>query len=373
MSAKQTSMAKVSITKVKNEDIESAVQVGLDSVGINLNDIKSVLIKPNFLNDLPAKTGVTTDIKVLEALIKILKAKGIENITIGEKSGFKDTDKVFEKLGVDALKSQGVKILNFDKDEYIEVNFPEASILKQFHLPKAALEADLIISVPKIKTHAATTVTINIKNLFGFLKTTERKRAHVLGLSESLVDLYHYLLKQNKKMISVVDGIYGLSGPLGPSIGKAIKMGLIVCGDNLLATDKVCTRLMRYNPEKVKHIVLAGKIDNSGKIRILGEEIEAVSRKFDMPNNLSKIFSALEERAFNKHPFVLNPQNCTGCKECMNACPVGAINVLEKGKIIFDNKKCIDCLCCVEMCKNGVLSHKYSFPISVICKLLRGE
>lgn len=359
-------MANVSITKVENEDVCNAVKKGLEQIGFDITGIKSVLIKPNFLNDLDSRHGVTTDIRIIEALVKILKEKGVEKITIGEKTGAGSTTELFKKLGVDALEKQDVKLIDFDKDEYVKVELPNGMVLKEFRLPKSVLEADLIISAAKIKTHALTTVTLSIKNLFGFLKTSDRKKSHVLGLSEALVDIYSYLLSNKKKIIAVVDGIYALSGPLGPSIGKPIKMDLIVCGDNLVATDKVCTRLMRYNPEKVRHIVLAEKLGDIGDINVLGEKIDKVSTKFSMPSSLSPILERWLSKPFKKKPYMAFPEKCTACKKCMQACPMNAIVILEKGKAKIDRKKCISCLCCVEMCENGALKYRMSFPFDLL-------
>ncbi|OFV68326.1 MAG: protein containing DUF362 [Candidatus Syntrophoarchaeum caldarius] len=158
----------VYITKVQNEDVYSALKLSIDEILTEafLSGIEKVLIKPNFLNSSSAETGVTTDLRIIEGLIEILKEKGIKEIYVGEAS-FEKTQRVFESLDVYNLEQDGVKVVNFEEDEWIVVESPLKLALKHFHLPKTVMDCDLIINVAKMKTHSETGVSLGIKNLLG--------------------------------------------------------------------------------------------------------------------------------------------------------------------------------------------------------------
>jgi len=236
---------------------------------------KPVLIKPNYLNAKHPSTGITTDSRVIEGVVKFLKQHHVKDVIIGEGSGFADTFKAFQVAGVDAVAEKwNVKLVDLNKDEFIEVKPANPLALKKVKIAKTALEST-IISVPKLKPHRLASVTLSLKNIVGAV--TPKGSIHN-PLSEKIVDLAS-IIKPN---IAVIDGI--IAGEGHEASGNPVEMNLVIAGTDPVAVDAVGAAVMDIPPEKVKHLRLAeerglGTCDLK-KIEILGEPIEKVKKKF---------------------------------------------------------------------------------------------
>lgn len=240
-----------------------------------LTDGKPVLIKPNYLNASHPSTGITTDSRVIEGVIKFLKHQEVQEIIIGEGSGFSDTFEPYRVAGVDTVADRwNVKLVDLNKDDYVEVHPPDPLSLKKVKVAKTALEST-IISVPKLKLHRIAGVSLGIKNMMGAMKPKGSMHTH---LSSNIADLASIITPK----ISVIDGI--IAGEGHESSGNPVEMNLIIAGTDPVAVDSVGAAVMMMPPEDVKHLSLAEKkglgINNLNQIEILGEPIEKVRRKF---------------------------------------------------------------------------------------------
>jgi len=271
-------MSRVAIVK-GTDPVETTVKalemVGAD-VDIALSGKKPILIKPNYLNSKHPSTGVTTDSRVIEGLVKFLRGRRIKEIVIGEGSGFADTFEAFKAAGVDTVAERwGVKLVDLNKDEFIEVNPPHPLSLGKVRVAKTALEST-IISVPKLKLHRFTKVTLSLKNMMG--ASASKGTMHMGSLSKNIVDLASVL----RPSLSVVDGI--IAGEGHESSGKPVEMNLVIAGTDPVAVDAVGAAVMGISPREVKHLLLAERKGlgtcNLEQIIILGEPIEKVKRKF---------------------------------------------------------------------------------------------
>ncbi|MEW5759375.1 MAG: DUF362 domain-containing protein [Candidatus Thermoplasmatota archaeon] len=355
----------VYISKVQNGNTYKAVEICFNEIATDnfLKDVRKVLIKPNFVNASPADTGVTTDPRIIKALIKILKEKGIEEVIVGE-SSLSNTKEVFKSLNLYELEKFGAKVVNFDDDEWIRVDSPLQLALKKFRVAKKVFDCDLFISVAKMKTHSDTHVTLSIKNVLGTIPKIDRKACHIIDINKAIVDVFAYIIK-NKKFLSFIDGIYALEGKLGPTTGKPVKMDLVIASSDAVAADATCVEIMDYDINKVEHILLSNKF-GFGKIEdreIIGEKIENIKRKFEMPVFLPKqklpILSLIMEKTFKRKPYLKNREKCIGCKCCLEACPKDAI-FMKNGIIKIRYKNCISCLVCCEACIEGALDYELS-------------
>nr|NIU38928.1 DUF362 domain-containing protein [Candidatus Bathyarchaeota archaeon]NIW10469.1 DUF362 domain-containing protein [Gammaproteobacteria bacterium] len=237
---------------------------------------KPILIKPNYINSRHPSTGITTDSRVIEGIVKFLRERKIEEIIIGEGSGWADTFQAFKVAGVDAVAERwGVKLVDLNKDEFVEVNPPNPLSLKKVRIAKTALEST-IISVPKLKPHRIATVTLSLKNMMGALAS--KGSMHKGRLSQNIADLASIL----KPSISVVDGI--IAGEGHETSGNPVEMNLVIAGTDPVAVDAVGAAVMGIPPTDVKHLLLAEKKGlgtcNLEEITVLGEPIEKVKRKF---------------------------------------------------------------------------------------------
>jgi len=272
-------MSRVAIIK-GTDPIETTVKA-LDTiqpdVGSVLSRKKPILIKPNYINPKHPSTGITTDSRVIEGVVKFLRERNIGDIIIGEGSGFGDAFQAFRIAGVDAVAERwGVRLIDLNEDEFIEVNPPDPLSLRNVRIAKTSLEST-IISVPKLKPHRIATVTLSLKNMMGALAS--KGSMHMgTSLSENIADLASVL----RPSIAVIDGI--IAGEGHETSENPVEMNLVIAGTDPVAVDAVGAALMGIPPTDVKHLLLAEKKGlgtcHLEEITVLGEPIEKVKRKF---------------------------------------------------------------------------------------------
>ena len=239
---------------------------------------KQILIKPNYINSKHPSTGITTDSRVIEGVVKFLKAGGTaSDVVVGEGSGFADTFQAFKIAGVDAVADRwGVKLVDLNKDEFVEAHVPNPLNLKKVRVAKTALES-IIVSVPKLKPHRIATVTLSLKNMMGAL-ASKGSMHRGTSLSENIADLTSVL----KPSLAVIDGI--IAGEGHETSGNPVPMNLVIAGTDPVAVDAIGAAVMDISPEDVKHLQLAEKKGlgtcQLANITVLGEPVEAVKRKF---------------------------------------------------------------------------------------------
>ncbi len=259
-------------TKPLDVTVEALEMINADDV---LPAEKPVLIKPNYINAKHPSTGITTDSRVIEGVIKFLKQHKVKNLVIGEGSGFADTFEAFRIAGVDAVADRwGVRLIDLNEDELVEVSPPNPLALKKVKIAKTALEST-IISVPKLKLHRIAKVTLSIKNMIGTIAPKGTIHNH---LSEKIADLASIL----KPTVAVVDGI--IAGEGHETSGNPVEMNLVLAGTDPVAVDAVGAAVMGVPPDTVKHLCLAEQKGlgtcNLKKITVVGEPINKVRRKF---------------------------------------------------------------------------------------------
>ncbi|MEM2027018.1 MAG: DUF362 domain-containing protein [Candidatus Bathyarchaeia archaeon] len=241
-----------------------------------LSNEKQILIKPNYITAHHPSTGVTTDGRVIEGIVRFLKERGIGNIIVGEGSGLANTLEAFRVAGLDKIGEKwNIKLMDLNKDDFIEVYPPNPLALRKVRVAKTALEST-IISVPKLKVHRLTTVTLGLKNMMGALAS--KGSMHNGRLNENIADLASIL----KPSLTVIDGI--VAGEGHEVSGSPVEMNLVIAGTDPVAVDAVGAAVMGISPTEVKHLVLAEKkglgtcrLEN---IEVIGEPVERVKRKF---------------------------------------------------------------------------------------------
>jgi len=268
-------MPRVAIVKGTNPQDMTVKALEMTSAHEVLPKGKPVLIKPNYINARHPSTGITTDGRVVEGVVKFLKQHRVKDVIIGEGSGFGDTFEAFQVAGVDAVAEKwNVKLVDLNKDEFVEVKPTNPLALKKVKIAKTALES-VIISVPKLKPHRLAGVTLSLKNMMGAV--TPKGSIHH-PLSEKIVDLASIV----KPSIAVIDGI--IAGEGYETSGNPVEMNLVIAGTDPVAVDAVGAAVMGIPPEKVKHLRLAEERElgtcDLKRVEILGEPIEKVKKKF---------------------------------------------------------------------------------------------
>lgn len=294
-------MHKAIVAIVKDENIYNATLKALNLIKASklLSDNDKVLIKPNYILAKRPETGITTDPRVVEAIVDYLQQLGIDNITVGEGGRSESTaDDAFKLVGLTEIANKKkFKLINLNKDEGVEVNI-QNSLLKKVNIAKTFFENNCVISVPKLKVHGDAGVTLGMKNLIGFVLPKGNMHNH---LHEKIADLARYI----KPRITVIDGYIG--GELSEISGNPVKVGVIIASNDIVATDAVGAAVMGIDPLSINHIKLAdelglgiGKLEN---IEIIGEPLENVMKPFRFSSvpvrALRTLFSYSREKVRN--------------------------------------------------------------------------
>jgi uncharacterized protein (DUF362 family) len=254
---------------------------------------KKILIKPNAARSAYPGSGVTTHPLVVKATINHLKEKGADRIVIGESCIF--GVKAKEAFGMTGMKEvcekEKVQLIDFDQVDPVDLTIPGGKVIRKIKVPSILKEFDFIISIPVMKTHMHTQVTLSIKNMKGCLWRREKVRLHQLRCKKEITRGYKELDIAISEMATVlfphfaiIDGTVGMEG-MGPAYGKMKEVGIIVVGHNALSADAVASRLMGFDPEGVPHLKLSAE-KGLGEIEIERISIEPRdSLKWEIPFN----------------------------------------------------------------------------------------
>ncbi|MGD0338339.1 MAG: DUF362 domain-containing protein [Bacteroidota bacterium] len=297
-------MGQVSIAKVKN-DIRQSVISCFDNIGGLQSYLKPedhVLLKPNING-----TEAVTNIKLVEALLVLLKDIGIKQIVIAE-STFGDakmTDLCFSKTGYsDLAKKHQTKLINLNKSRKVKVKVQNPLVVNEVSIAEDVFEASVIINIPVMKVHYATAITLSLKNLKGFLVGDEKRRFHEIGLDKAIVDLNNAIAPT----LNLIDCTTCME-KMGPRGGDTVNLNLLVAGCNRGEVDYVGSQIMGFALNEVKHLqyFIESKGLKIDDIVIMGEKLKDVRRPFvkvSMNNSIPKSFQIY---------------NTNACSSCMNA------------------------------------------------------
>ncbi len=264
-----------------SEDLGARIYEGLRTSGLDVRG-KRVLLKPNLV-EFDSATVINTDAAVLAGALEAFERMGAAEVRIGEGPGHRrDT---FD-LATEAQYS--TRVPRF-LDRFVDLNRDDVSAVRgfaneaEFYFPNTALAADLIVSVAKMKTHHWAGVTLSMKNLFGLVPGAvygwPKNKLHYIGIQDSIVALN----RQFRNTFAIVDGIVGMEGN-GPIQGTPKHAGVLVMGQDLIAVDATCCRIMGVNPLHVEYLTMAASLGHVGVDRIeqRGETVETVKTPWQM-------------------------------------------------------------------------------------------
>ncbi len=367
-------MAKVSIVKCENYEhieVKTAILKSLELIGGIEKLVKpgdTVLLKVNAIAGFPPGRAATTHPAVVGAMVEIVKeAGGIP--WVGDSSGaYGFTAQSLRLSGIEkACEDFGGKLINFESTGtyHVKVN---GKILNALNIAKPVIDCDVLVSMPKMKTHMLTKYTGAVKNFYGVIPGGGKAAIHRQApteesLSQAVVDIYSAL----KPELAVMDGIVGMEGD-GATNGTPIASGVILSSTDCVALDAVASEVMGFSNRDILTTSIAherglgvGELD---KIEVVGEKINDVRMEFKkasrtyykLPTFLGKF---VFRNAENMSKVEISGEDCKRCKICLESCPVLAIT-LEPAPFI-DQKKCIKCYCCHELCRNGAVKLKTSY------------
>ena len=328
-----------------------------------------VLLKPNLLYGKSPENAVTTHPSIVRGMIQIVREAGGVPF-IGDSPSVGSLMKTAEKAGIKAVADEmKCPLVEFDKP----VLLSKGTVFKQLEIEQAVLGADVIINLPKWKTHAQMLLTLGVKNLFGCIPGTRKALWHLKAgddrktFAQILFDIYQVI----QPSLTVLDGIVGMEGN-GPNSGRPIPIGLILASGDSLSLDQIVCDLVGISRESLLTNRVAFE-RGMGKetIEVLGERVEDVKiSNFEFPTlsqidwGLPNFLSKALKNALTSKPVILE-KICKDCEQCAKICPPKALTRKGEG-LIFDYGKCIRCFCCLEVCPEGAISIKPGWALKLV-------
>jgi len=328
---------------------------------------KTVLLKPNILSDTPPEKAVCTHPAFLEAAIRLVREMGAKRIFAGDSPGLQPPGFSAKASGLgEVIRKNDAEWVDFTKGK-IDVACPEGKVVKKFTMTQVVKEVDMIISIPKLKTHQLMYFTGAMKNIFGLIPSVAKSPYHARFSSrESFAAMIVDLNLAVKPAYAFMDAIIGMEGH-GPAAGNPRQVGLVMASSNLLAMDVAATTVMCYPPSGIpvsKDALSRGywltsfdEIEYPGLspadvripdfVKLPLKRARSQFLDFVLPGPLRRLRDSLEPVP------EINHDTCIHCGDCSRICASNAITPTGEGKArreIIDYRRCIRCFCCHEIC-----------------------
>jgi uncharacterized protein (DUF362 family)/NAD-dependent dihydropyrimidine dehydrogenase PreA subunit len=352
-------MAKIVAGRCDNygaEPLRGFFDRSLAEIGVSPDGCK-VLLKPNLLSGKPIGKAVNTHPLFVQALAEVLVERRC-TVFVGDSPGYESTAKALERSGIMAvMKRLGLHAASFDR-KVVKTN-RGISPYHQLLFGEDPLDYDLVINLPKLKTHMMMGLTAGVKNCFGFVPHLEKAKWHLrcgtnkMLFASVLMDIHAVV----NPAVTILDGIIAMDSN-GPSHGRPRDLGLIALSDDALCLDSYLESILAV-PYPLPITSLAMEKGLLREAEVVDQGAPAV-QDFRMPTTLAPDFnlpSLVKETAkilLTRKPKCDN-RRCTLCRTCVNVCPAAALSTAEKG-LVFDYRKCIKCYCCAEMCPVGAIT-----------------
>lgn len=330
----------------------------------------TVLVKPNLLSSRePPERHVNTHPAVVRALTEILIEEFGCQVSVGDSCGSltpSSTARAISNSRTDVVaRATGAEVYNVDSQPRHAVNVRGGRVLQDVTLPSTLEDFDLVISLPKLKTHQLTYITCAIKNLLGLVPGAGKKQAHLLApRSRDFAWLLCDLFSLIQPGAALVDGVVGMEGA-GPNNGPLRRMGVIGASTDSCALDSAVACIMNMEPDRIPLLAetAARGLGTMGTdtVEVAGKPLEQfVASDFRQPSAYasSLLLRLLPRRAtraaydgFCSVHASIDQVKCRRCGECARNCPSRAIRHLEvQDRYRVNPQECISCYCCDEVC-----------------------
>jgi uncharacterized protein (DUF362 family)/NAD-dependent dihydropyrimidine dehydrogenase PreA subunit len=355
-------MSKVLISPSSYESVRQAVDRIFEIFPLSIAG-KKVLIKPNVLRMSEAGEGIVTNPAVLRAVVEKIEGMNPASLVVGDNPGvfnYGDNELCFEKTGLmEASKGYYRNIGNESRKMAFNPEYME-----YVSVSEEVMAADIVISLPKFKTHGLTVITGAIKNSYGFLPGAQKAKLHkAAGNPERFHEIIVDVFRLRVPDLFIVDAITGMEGN-GPASPDIREIGLILASDNAVAVDAVIATMMGCDPSRLRFLQKAkeaglGDYDVS-KIEIIGElkklpdfKIPALGGEAMMQNE--QIQEIMQKRILLRPK--IDQDLCIGCGACAEHCPASALAMNGHiPELVSD--ACIVCFCCQEICPEKAITLK---------------
>lgn len=324
---------------------------------------KRVLVKPNVLRASEANEGIVTHPAMLRAVVKKLETMSPAQIVVGDNPGlvsYGANELSFKQTGL--FEAAGDYYQNIGNDS-AQLDF-NPDFLPTVSVSRAVLDADIIVSLPKFKTHGLTVMTGAIKNSYGFLPGAQKAALHKAAGSperfhEAVVEVFNLRVPD----LFIMDAVVGMEGN-GPASSELREIGLVLASDNAVALDAVVATMMGCDPGRLRFLQKAKEMGlgdyKADTIEVVGELKKIENFKLPPLGGEGILLNEPIQNLIHSRTLVrpeADPDACTGCGTCADQCPVGALELVESLPRV-DADKCITCFCCQEICPEKAMALK---------------
>jgi len=375
-------MARVSLIKCdkyENDLLKKSIAESLRNIGFDFSCLRGsrVGLKPNLMMPAPVEKSVVTHPEFFRAVAEIVLDQGGKPV-LTECPGYLPLEKMIKKVGyLEITKEIGIEVP--DMSPISILRFSGAKTFKSLEVSSAFDDVDVIINLPKLKTHGFMYISGAVKNLLGVVPGLKKSRMHMRApdkreFAELLLDLYGTLLnayEKPKTIVHVIDAVVGQEGEGPGPAGIPRVIGAIIAGFDAVAVDCVAAGVLGFDYKKVPTIMAGFArqfcISSPDQVEVVGEKIESVKLRNFIPTRATlpshvlrgPLVGPTAKNLLMEKP-APNPEKCNLCYSCKTICPAGAIEKADGGKKIpsYDYKKCIRCFCCMEICPEAAISLK---------------
>jgi uncharacterized protein (DUF362 family)/Pyruvate/2-oxoacid:ferredoxin oxidoreductase delta subunit len=335
-----------------------------------------VLLKPNMLSGKGVDAAVTTHPEIVRAVIELVQdAGGI--VSVGDSPGVGTPYQVAQRCGILAvIEETGATFAPFA--EALRIT-PRSGTFHHFDIARDIVEADVIINLPKLKTHQMMGMTGAVKNLFGAVIGLSKAHVHLqAGADKGFFALMLLeLAEEIRPALTIVDGVLAMEGD-GPGSGDPVQLGVLLAGIEPLAIDVVAAELIGLAPESIWTWVVA---KHSGRpwtsfadIELCGASLAELRPRAFKPAKTTEVHFGVPKmlqrplrRALSARP-VVDRKKCQSCGICVKSCPPHAM-AIHHDRLLIDEERCILCFCCHELCPYGALHSEQGLILRLSQKL----
>lgn len=334
----------------------------LGSIDRYIKPGQKVLIKPNLLSGKSPEKAVTTHPEIVRQVILLAQGAG-GLVSVGDSPGIGKPENVARKCGIlDVIEETGAHFAPFDKSVPISLDI---GTFHHLEVAQEALDADVIINLPKLKTHQMMGYTGAVKNLFGLIVGMRKARLHLqAGTDKAFFALMLLELAERfPPALTIMDGVVGMEGN-GPGNGDPVQLGALLASPHLLALDTVATKMINLAEQRVWTQQVARETGREGlsmsEIELHGVPLADLQTTNFRPAQSADVNFGLPTPVKNllKNAITAQPEithKCQLCGHCVTHCPPEAMSLNDQD-VIIDYGRCIRCFCCQELCPHDAIT-----------------
>jgi uncharacterized protein (DUF362 family)/ferredoxin len=363
------------------DEVETSVRRAVDLLGGISAFVKpgdQVLLKPNLLAARKPEKRITTDPAVVRTVARlVLEAGG--RPALGDSPALESLQRVARKTGMKEVAEElGLELVELVRPT--PVSLREGSVFRNLEIAARALEADVVINLPKLKTHSQMLLTLGVKNLFGTVVAQRKAEWHYMaGVDrDTFASLHLDIYQAIRPALTILDGVWAMEGH-GPANGRPRRANLIAAAADAVALDVSICHLLGV-PLRSFPLYRAAKARGIGETEVSRIAFRGdppgtfVLRDFEVPSldSLGVLpggFGWFAKRYLVSKP-VQEERECAGCGECAEICPAEALQLKAK-KLTFDYDRCIRCYCCQEVCPRDAIRFHRGLFVRVLSRFNR--